>query len=105
MHLPPSAGAGQPLPRCSRTAAGAPIFFSRSVASTGSIGDAGPCPLRRRSNIVVPIEGDREMRPLVMVLVAALPAGTVAEQPDPPRVDSYGDPLPAGALVRIGTAR
>src|SRR5437879_2933960 len=80
-------------------------LFSRSVASTGSIGDAGACPLRRRSNIVVPVEGGREMRRLVIVLVAALPAWTVGEQPNPPRPDAYGDPLPDGALLRIGTTR
>src|SRR5438874_5342046 len=80
-------------------------LFSRSVASTGCIGDAGACPLRRWSDIVVPTEGDREMRRLVMVLVAALPAGVVAQQPDPPCLDAYGDPLPDGALLRIGTTR
>src|SRR5438094_6220693 len=41
-----------------------------------------------------------------LVILVALPfAGTVTAQPGKPRVDRFGDPLPAGALFRIGTTR
>ena len=39
------------------------------------------------------------------ILTATLIAGTATAQPGKPRVDRFGDPLPQGALFRIGTNR
>ena len=40
----------------------------------------------------------------LVLFLAALPA-LAAEEPKPPRTDLYGDPLPPGAVARLGTER
>src|SRR5439155_1499217 len=40
---------------------------------------------------------------LFLGLLSAVPAATV--RATPPAIDQYGDPLPPGALARIGTSR
>lgn len=42
---------------------------------------------------------------IVFCLPGASPGGPPAEIPPPARLDALGDPLPAGALARLGTAR
>jgi WD40 repeat protein len=43
--------------------------------------------------------------PVLVALLTALPPPAAAAQSKGPRLDSYGDPLPDGAIGRLGTAR
>jgi WD40 repeat protein len=42
---------------------------------------------------------------IVLVMLPVGPLASADEPPGPPRVDAYGDPLPAGVIARIGSTR
>ena len=49
--------------------------------------------------------GLRCARYLLLTILVALPTARADDPPAGPRVDQYGDPLPEGAIARIGTTR